>query len=268
MDYLLALDGGGTKTDLALASLAGEVLAQARVGGSSRSRRSAAEVERELAQGLDQVLAQAAAPARACRAVCGGFASAANPDHQRFYHALLAARFPQAHIQVVPDAEIAWRGATAGADGLVVIAGTGSIAWGHYRGRLARAGGAGPGPGPDNDPGSADWLGRQAVAAGLLPAPSDANFAALAPALAPALAADPRARALLERAGLELARLLQRCADQLAWPDPIAYPVGGVFTHLPAVRAALARAWPHPLRPPLASPLAGALAAARALLAP
>jgi len=260
MDYLLALDGGGTKTDLALASLAGEVLAQARVGGSSRSRRAAAEVERELAQGLDAVLVQAAAPASACRAACAGFASAGDPDHQRFYQSLLAARFPNARILVVPDAEIAWRGATGGADGLVVIAGTGSIAWGHYCGRSARAGGAGP----EHDPGSADWLGRQAVAACLLSPPPDANFAALAPSLA----TDPRAQPILEQAGVELARLLQRCADPLGWPGPIAYPVGGVFTHLPAVRAALARAWPHPLRQPLAPPLAGALAMACTLLAP
>ncbi len=63
------------------------------------------------------------------------------------------------------DAFIALAGATAGEPGVVVIAGTGSIAWGrNSEGRTARAGGWGHLFG---DEGGGFWIARQAVRAAL-----------------------------------------------------------------------------------------------------
>jgi glucosamine kinase len=62
-------------------------------------------------------------------------------------------------VDVIPDVEAAWH-ATLGAErGVLVLAGTGSIALGRdARGRWARAGGLGPLLG---DEGSAFWIGRE-----------------------------------------------------------------------------------------------------------
>ncbi|MGH9480790.1 MAG: BadF/BadG/BcrA/BcrD ATPase family protein [Terriglobales bacterium] len=255
MQWVLGLDGGGTKTDLAAAPLQGGPFPQVRVGGSSLSRSSAAEVSRELAQGLQTLLAPTGLAAEQCSAVCAGFASAGSGGNCRVYKAILADLLPSARVAVLTDAELAWRGATRTEEGIVVIAGTGSIAWGRYRGRTAQAGGGGPG----HDPGSGDWIGRRAVEAGLHPPPAGGNFAALMPELV----AHPGLAPILDDAGRLLAQLLQHCAEELAWSEPVAFPVGGIFAHFPAVRTALARHWGHPLLSPIASPIAAALALAR-----
>ena len=74
-----------------------------------------------------------------------------------------------AHYSITHDALIALEGATAGEPGVVVIAGTGSIAWGRGpTGRTARAGGWGPVIG---DEGGGAWIGRHAL--GIVAAATD-----------------------------------------------------------------------------------------------
>ena len=63
------------------------------------------------------------------------------------------------HVRVISDAEAAYRGALGDAPGMLLLAGTGSMALGRdRRGRWARAGGLGPLLG---DEGSAFWIGRE-----------------------------------------------------------------------------------------------------------
>src|SRR6185312_13452437 len=62
------MDGGGTKTLIAAAGLDGREGREARVGGSSLERRSAAEVAEELARGCG--LARGDWAAEDCMAVC------------------------------------------------------------------------------------------------------------------------------------------------------------------------------------------------------
>src|SRR5207247_7094150 len=64
---------------------------------------------------------------------------------------------------LVPDLEIAWAGGLAARAGVVLVGGTGSVAYGrNAAGRGARAGGWGYLAG---DEGSAYWIGREALAA-------------------------------------------------------------------------------------------------------
>ena len=261
MDYLLAIDGGGTKTDIAFATLKGSIVARMRVGGTSLSHHSPALVSDTLATALATALAsemqQLPGSLECCRAACAGFASAGVPANVAWYRQTLGGLLPLAAIEVTTDADLALEGATNGGDGLLLIAGTGSIALGRRGARTARAGGEGP-PG---DLGSGDWIGRQAVAAGLLPAPVARPYAALVRELVPE--PDQRAAPIFERAGAALAALLQSCADQLAWPDAPAYALGGVVENVAAVRAALDRCWGRPLLTPQATALDAALRRAR-----
>lgn len=94
------------------------------------------------------------------RAVCAGAAGADSPTTVARLTGLLAARLPDAEITVVHDTHLLL--AAAGADeGVALISGTGSVAWGRRRdGTQFRAGGWGYLLG---DEGSGWWVAREAV---------------------------------------------------------------------------------------------------------
>jgi glucosamine kinase len=161
-------------------------------------------------------------------------------------------------ILVVGDQVIAYEAALRGGPGIIVISGTGSIAYGQSRsGVTARAGGHGP---ATSDEGSARWIVRRAIqsavdndnmklldsitsTAGL---PSKANLertlkheskmdlATLAPVvLAAAERGDPDATAAVTAAGEELAALVAVVAREL-WTDEDsvhACVVGGMLSN-------------------------------------
>ncbi|MFJ4025980.1 N-acetylglucosamine kinase [Paenarthrobacter sp. NPDC089989] len=94
--------------------------------------------------GVDAVLRRIAGAAGGeVRAVCAGAAGADTPASRAVLSGLLAEHFPGARIDVVHDTRIIL--AAAGLDaGAVLVAGTGSVAWGRSReGREARSGGFG-----------------------------------------------------------------------------------------------------------------------------
>jgi len=168
---------------------------------------------------------------------------------------------------VVGDMVIAMEAASDGGPGVVVIAGTGSIAYGrNAAGQMARAGGWGF---AISDEGSGHWIGRAAVTTvmrvcdegqngGLLEnimkvwgvitreqmivvsnASPPPDFAGLFPAvLAAADAGDPSAHDILARAGVELATLARIVISRLfADADTARVAMsGGVFRNSALVR--------------------------------
>ena len=99
------------------------------------------------------------------------------------------------------DMVCSWAGSLACADGISVIAGTGSMAYGEYAGRQARCGGWGELIG---DEGSAYWIAREGM--NLFSRMSDGRVAARPAARAGARAARPRRRSLPLRAHLRRRR--------------------------------------------------------------
>jgi len=94
-------------------------------------------------------------------AACIGLAGVSHPDHHRQMLAALKEASPISDITLETDARVALAGATGNKAGVVIIAGTGSIACGiNSRGRFARAGGWGPAMG---DEGSGSYIGRRAL---------------------------------------------------------------------------------------------------------
>jgi N-acetylglucosamine kinase-like BadF-type ATPase len=161
-----------------------------------------------------------------------------------------------ARVEVLSDAGAALEGALGDEPGVLVLAGTGSLALARDgRGRLARAGGLGPLLG---DEGSAfaigrAWLGERAAAApeatrraiarlrvGEPGAP--ARIAALAPAvLAAARRGDARARRAVRRAQQALASLLARAAKARGLASPVHVSWAGGLMARPAFRAGVWR---------------------------
>ena len=162
-----------------------------------------------------------------------------------------------ASVRVVSDAEAAYHGALGEGAGVLVLAGTGSMALARdARGRWARAGGLGPLLG---DEGSAFWIGREWLRASLagsgrgaeieaarrlLRSPDPvAAIAARAPGvLRRARAGAGRARALVARAQDALAELILSAARDLPPRAPTAVSWAGSLLGDARFRAGIWRA--------------------------
>jgi N-acetylglucosamine kinase-like BadF-type ATPase len=172
------------------------------------------------------------------RGSVGGLVVASRGIWTRSEQAALAARLrPLARrVRAMSDVEAAHHAAIGEAPGVLLLAGTGSIALGRAPdGRWHRAGGLGPLLG---DEGSAFWIGREwlrhqrgsvARARRLARAPdAAARVATLAPqVLRRARGGDRLARAIVARAQAELADLLLRVALAVDRGGPIAVAWAG-----------------------------------------
>ena len=157
---MLGIDAGGSKTVAWLADQEGRVLGEGR--GSGANLHSAGELATEKA--LYEVIHGALGDRPAMpEVVAVGMAGMDRPDDEAVVRGILRRLGCRGQVVAVNDAHIAL---VAGADelpGVVVIAGTGSIAYGiGPAGTAARAGGWGEVYG---DEGSAFWVGARALAA-------------------------------------------------------------------------------------------------------
>lgn len=223
MSFFLGIDGGGTKTECVLADEAGAVLARATAAGANLRRVTPAELRTTLSEGVAQLRRAAALPALPLEAVCAGFAGAGDTRARALAEKVLAELLRPRRLYVVGDMEVALEAAVGAGRGVVLVAGTGSIAYGRNDlGQQARAGGRGPEAGGDE--GSGFDIGRRAleaarrgrglrtIPAGTLPDSLDARaieeIAALVPRVVEAArAGDPAAAEILEQAGAALAGL-------------------------------------------------------------
>jgi N-acetylglucosamine kinase-like BadF-type ATPase len=159
---VLGIDAGGTKTVCQLADAEGRVLNQVQGPGANLQAAGELEVEKVLHGVIDAALGEAA-HARRPAVICLGMAGVDRPRDAEIVQAILARIGHRARVLVVNDALVALEAGVGDAAGVVVIAGTGSIAYGRdARGRAARAGGWGYVLG---DEGSGYWIGRQALRA-------------------------------------------------------------------------------------------------------
>lgn len=157
---MLGIDAGGSKTVAWLADQDGRVLGEGR--GSGANLHSAGELATEKA--LYEVIHGALGDRSAMpEVVAVGMAGMDRPDDEAVVRGILRRLGCRGQIVAVNDAHIALVAGADEAPGLVIIAGTGSIAYGiGPAGTAARAGGWGEVYG---DEGSAFWVGARALAA-------------------------------------------------------------------------------------------------------
>jgi N-acetylglucosamine kinase len=158
MRYVIGIDAGGTKTVGLLADETGQVLAEARGSGANLQTHGELEVEKVFDQVVDTL-----SEGRSIAAVCLGIAGVDRPHDETVVKGILRRLGHRDRVRVVNDAAIALAAGAPDAVGIVVLAGTGSIAYGADRhGHTARAGGYGF---ILADEGSGYWLGHQALRA-------------------------------------------------------------------------------------------------------
>jgi len=158
--HVLGIDAGGTKTVALLADGDGNILSECRVGAANLRTEGELEVEKVLHTAID-----GATDGRSVTlsAVCLGIAGVDREDDAQLTRDIMRRLGFRSNAVIVNDALIALVAGAGVSPGVVVIAGTGSIAYGvSHRGVAARAGGWGPTLG---DEGSGYWVGRRALAA-------------------------------------------------------------------------------------------------------
>ncbi len=303
--YWLGVDGGGTNCRAAIVSGAGDLVGEGRADAANFLRVGLERAVTHIREAVGEACLAAGIELSSIRAACVGLAGVSHPDHHRRMLTALREVLPVSDILLETDARVALAGATGNQPGVVIIAGTGSIACGiNSRGRFARAGGWGPTMG---DEGSGSYIGRRALEAVVMaydyrgeptsmmdpvlrhfgvasppelppviydsPLETMGRIAQLSRIVVDAARAEDRvARHILRDAAVELAKAAIAVIEQLrmeAETFRIAF-VGGVFEAgnliLEPLREAIFRVAPHALvAPPLEAPVIGATRMARAL---
>jgi N-acetylglucosamine kinase-like BadF-type ATPase len=161
--YFLGLDGGGTKTDCVLVDASGKTLARSTAGPSNPIRAGYAKAWFTLSDAADVVLEHQHIKAGDIHGIYAGIGGAGREVVAKRIANFLENAFPEAAVTVTTDLAITLQAAVGDGEGLVLIIGTGSAAYGRdHRGETARAGGRGPW---FSDEGSAFDIGRRALAA-------------------------------------------------------------------------------------------------------
>jgi N-acetylglucosamine kinase-like BadF-type ATPase len=295
----LGVDGGGTKTAFALVDADGNVRARHEEGSAYY-----------LEVGMEGA---AAMLERGCRALFAAAGIRADDVAQAFFglpaygedravmpalDALPRAILGHDRYRCGNDMVCSWAGSLACADGISVIAGTGSMAYGEYGGKQARAGGWGE---LFSDEGSAHWIARAGL--GLFSRMSDgraprgelydlvrqrlalredldlcgvvygdlkgerSGVARLSRLVSDAAAlGDRQAVAIIDAAAGELAALVDAVRATLGVADDIEVAVsftGGLVgtdgpLRVPLTRVLEGRARPYQVAPPLFAPVLGA----------
>jgi N-acetylglucosamine kinase-like BadF-type ATPase len=261
----LGVDGGGSKTRFLLLDEMGTVLASHAEGPAYHVEIGAEALRAMLAQGIKTTLRQGGvAASHLTFAFLGLPAYGEDQAAVPLLDAAPSGTLPPARYRVGNDMVCGWAGALAGDDGINIAVGTGSIAYGEYRGRSARAGGWGE---LFSDEGSAYWLAREGLrlfsrmSDGRAPrgalyehvrrhfalqddldlcgalygksAAQRSQFAQLSKLVAEAAnAGDDQAAALFRQAACELAEIVDAVRVQLLVPPAVELPVsysGGLF---------------------------------------
>ena len=256
MSLFLGIDGGGTKTKFILGDEQ-KVLVESEAAGSNILRSGESAVRQALHAGLEALRTDLKQVTR----VVAGIAGSSNDQVRATLESILREKL-NAEILIVGDMVIAHHAALNGEPGVLVNAGTGSIAYGrNAEGETARAGGWGF---AISDEGSGHWIGRVAVAtamrcfdsrkeeaylhhllaalnikepqalAAFANSTANPDFAELFPAVVTiAEKGDETARKILVHAGAELACLADTILGRLfPTSDAVAIAAtGGVFRH-------------------------------------
>ena len=269
---VIGVDGGGSKTRVIVADEHGTKLGEVVAPGSAVRPGGAEHSADIIAAAVADALASCEMSHVMPKVLCAGLAGAArDPERDEIWTALTGRELAEETV-IHPDYSIALDDAFGEGPGVLLISGTGSVAFGRSpAGTIARCGGWGPVCG---DEGSGAWIGRRALSVvtasadgrepetalmgavltaaqvnepgeliGWAAAATPALFASLAPVVTSvAESGDLRANAILSLAVEELVLHVRTLARQLFGDERAATPVaftGGMLTRGTTLRKRL-----------------------------
>ena len=175
---VLGIDVGGTKTVCLLADNDERVIAEAREEGANLQGAGELVLEKVLHSVMEKTLEGTGVIPTA---ICLGIAGVDRATDEAVVRAIMNRIGYKARILVVNDALIALQAGIGDGAGIVIVSGTGSIAYGRNdRGEASRAGGWGYVLG---DEGSGYWIGRLALRAVVRHADGRGRVTSLTPRL-------------------------------------------------------------------------------------
>ena len=258
-NYFLGIEGGGTRTTAAVSGPEGRILGRAEAGPSNPFNVSLEQAKRAILGASGDALRRAKIRRPSLDTVCLGLSGIDRPAIRNPLGRWIRRALPARRHLLEIDAAVSLYAAVGELPGILVVAGTGSIAYGRdSRGRRGRAGGWGS---AYDDAGSGFDIGRKAILASLHAfderGPKTAlssrlcrrlrlrdisqivnrrlsatEIASLFPLVtAAAQQGDRVAQRLLQEAGVELAEMALAVVRQLGWSqgDPTVAASGGVF---------------------------------------
>lgn len=164
MQYCLGLDGGGSKTICLLATSEGRIIGRGAAGPANYQVIGVDRAAQAINGSILQAIAAAGRPIDRLASIAVGLAGVDRPADHAVVQSMLDQLPLSLPLRLIDhDATIALAGATLARPGVVIISGTGSIAFGcNHQGDRRRAGGWGPLLG---DEGSGYDIGRRALTA-------------------------------------------------------------------------------------------------------
>ncbi len=142
--YILGLDGGGSKTSAVIIDENGKILGKSIRGSSNYHLVSRQQLKTVLKESIQAAAANAKIQPSQLSAATWALAGVGRPTEKKAIQAIRAEILPKTKTEIVTDALAALVGGTGERKGIVVISGTGAIAYGEDgAGKTARAGGWG-----------------------------------------------------------------------------------------------------------------------------
>jgi N-acetylglucosamine kinase-like BadF-type ATPase len=160
MDYIIGVDAGGTKTEAAAYNLEEQKIATGLSGPGNPAvnpDRAKVNIKEAISQCILHVKAQGIEGM--CRCIFLGAAGIEVGENKKVLESYLREAF-QCEVVSLHDSELAHAAILKGKDGIIIIAGTGSVCYGRYKGRTDKTGGWGHVLG---DEGSGYWIALEAL---------------------------------------------------------------------------------------------------------
>jgi len=163
MPLVMGIDGGGTRTVAVVTDERLRELGHGQAGSANYHSVGVRSVCRALQIAASQACREAGCTPADLSALGCGLAGAGRPEDRQLLRRAIAEVIPISPLILTHDAEIALVGGTGRREGVVLISGTGSMAYGINReGESARTGGWGP---VLDDEGSGYWIGLHGLRA-------------------------------------------------------------------------------------------------------
>lgn len=157
----MGIDGGGTSLRIAITDGAMQVISSLKTSASNPNLVGKDQAQKHIRAAILSCLRRAEVSPQAIQSAAIGIAGASAEHSRDWLIATLEPILPDSLLVAASDLEIALVGALAKRHGLLLLAGTGSAAFGiSPAGRRLQIGGWGYLLG---DPGSSYWIGRQAL---------------------------------------------------------------------------------------------------------
>lgn len=263
LEYIIGIDGGGTKTEAIAYDILGNELCRAYTGFGNLSVKKDVAIK-NIIESINEV--QNKLKSNNCVYICLGLAGVESGNNKETIEREITKRF-NTNVLALNDADIALAALLKGQDGVLTISGTGSICYGKHKDRSERSGGWGHLIG---DEGSGYYISIEAIKKmaldydnnepisnlshsilkhlnlnnpeeikGFVYNSSKAEIAALAPVVVKcANENDVYAKGILYNSGMELAKCTERVCNKLEINEGFKVGIkGSILTKVNNVRS-------------------------------